>query len=490
MLKRLLLAGLMLGSLAEASPQLPQKTKPKKVVKPASKTTAAKPASKPVAAPAVKPTPVVTPPPARLPESAPEVPSTQISSAPAAPKPAVATKPPATVPVTAKPESDISDEPDAPTPIKKTVKKRKPTEETLIQPEVVYRTAGITLRKNSVYYKASESDNFADQVYVALNFSKTFDYRDQVVIVPAMRTKLKAKETEPFIEQGYIRSELNSYFELLAGKKNEVSGSGFLINPSDLLNEGRDFFDPLLQREGQIFTRITLRLGGSSLGLGFIPKARSSVEKGRAWLVAHSDVADFDINLQVTGSERDKFTLGLSVARFFGEHFELHFDGRHQNRQRSEEDYPERSFSAYKYEDVSNFFVAGSRVVITGKRSIVGEYVYQQSGLLPLELETLYEAEAEKDEEQRGEQIKRLLGRRFAFLAFIDEDSFKSTSITLSGTMNTDDGSAFGSLLLKYKLSPLSSLEFQPTFFSGKGRSEFGEGAYKYIYYGTFRGKF
>ena len=61
--------------------------------------------------------------------------------------------------------------------------------------------------------------------------------------------------------------------------------------------------------------------------------------------------------------------------KHFGERFELHWDGRYQNRQRSQGKAGEgwREFSSYKIDDPSGYYLAGTRVVISGRRTVILE---------------------------------------------------------------------------------------------------------------------
>ena len=108
---------------------------------------------------------------------------------------------------------------------------------------------GLTVRDSSIYTKKSERENYSDQVYLSLKFERTFNYRDQVVLISALRQKLKASTIDPIIEQGFIRTDLRPNVTLTAGKKTEVFGSGFLII-LQILNENRDIFDPSISARG------------------------------------------------------------------------------------------------------------------------------------------------------------------------------------------------------------------------------------------------
>ena len=119
--------------------------------------------------------------------------------------------------------------------------------------------------------------------------------------------------------------------------------------------------------------------GGQETGaLGsVISETGNSVEKGRVWALANPDLSEGRSSCADNGSETDKLTTGLSAVRFLGDRFELHVDGRHQMRQRSEAIQPERPYSSYQTEDASYFAAIGDRIIFTGKRSLVTEYIHQ-----------------------------------------------------------------------------------------------------------------
>jgi hypothetical protein len=202
-----------------------------------------------------------------------------------------------------------------------------------------------------------------------------------------------------------------------------------------------------------------------------------------------ADVLEAEIRMQQTFQETDKSTTGLSLSRFFGESFELHYDGRYQSHQRGGARQREREFSSYQYEDPSLYFVAGSRYVVTNKRTIVLEGVQNQSGLMPLEFEAFYMSLAEGSDRERNPD-NRLLGRHYGFISYQDEDSVPRTLLSTSLLVNTDDKSTFASVQVKHTLSPLTSVEFAPSFFRGGQYTEFGEMPFSNMVYLVFRGRF
>lgn len=378
------------------------------------------------------------------------------------------------------------------------------TEKTKIEPSFTYRAAALSPVKDSVYHKEEHGD-FADQLYLTLRFAKTYDYVHEVLLEPTLRTfRNNPSSWEPYvIEQAYVESALLRWLNLTAGKKAEFEGSGFMVNPSDLLNEGKDIFDPLYQKEGVVFARLKLHGDTWSLGLGGIPRRGHPSRAGRAWLTASLTAWDVDLRLQATANPSEKATTGLSVQRFFGDHFELHFDGRYQRRQRDPEilgqDY--LKYSAYVGPDVfhsdddspSGFYLAGTRFIFTSRRTLILESIQNQSGLLPDEFKRLFadlQAVREENPTKVADPPSRLRGRHYAFASYQDDDSLKKIHLAASALLNTDDQSSFATMSVRYNISPITSVELAPTFFKGKADTEFGEMPFSEAHYFIVRGRF
>ena len=367
-----------------------------------------------------------------------------------------------------------------------------------IEPDLVYRAGALKRRENSVFFDPKTDSDYADQFHLGLNFTRSFNYTNDVAIVPAIRTprdRPADDNIELLIEQAWVRFNLGSAVSVTAGKKTEFEGSGFIANPSDLLNEDKDIFDFLAQREGKVFTRVTGRVGNHSLGLGFIPNRGKESGAGKFWAQAGSDVLDIDIRAQYTMQREEKSTIGLSMARFFGEFIELHVDAKHQNRQHVPNN-PSRlrpeAFSAYEKDDSSNFILAGTRVVLSPKRTLIVEGVQNESGLLPEEMENYFAAIATSvaDGNEAPKPNSRLIGRRYGFVSYQDEDTVQRLKVAVSSLYSIQDRSAFVLGQLRYALSPITSVEFAPTFYVGESRSEFGEMPFSRAHYLIFRGRF
>lgn len=376
-------------------------------------------------------------------------------------------------------------------------------ETTLIEPSLVYRVGKLWPRAASVYHKPEHGDYF-DQIYATLKFQKTWNYVHTVVVEPGFRTKREnpsAWDDAHHFDQAYLESALTDDLLLTTGKKAEYDGSGFMVNPSDLLNENKDILDVVYQKEGVVFSRLKYRLPGDfSLGLAFIPVASASTDQGRALLQFSGEIKQFELRLSATAHAREKATTGLSVQRFWGEHFELHFDGRYQARQRdpAAEGNASIAFSQYHsndplvHDDASGFYLTGTRLVLTPRRTIVVEGIQQQAGLLPDDFKRFFGSLREKNATgfTPGTPPTRLQGRHYAFASLQDDDSLKATHLSANYLLNTDDKSSFTVLSVRRTLSPLTSVELSPTFFSGAADTEFGEEPFGQAYYLVFRGRF
>lgn len=363
-----------------------------------------------------------------------------------------------------------------------------------IKPDFTYRFAGLKRNTQSAYHKEEHKD-FVDQIYLTLKMTKTLDYDHKVVLEPTIRSKRNNPDALDLddlhmIDQAYLESAISSHFTITAGKKTEYRGSGLFMNPSDLLNEDKDLYDPLYQREGKFMTRLSLDFASWNLGLGFLPRRAGLLSQGRPWLYLQGNVFDFDVVLQQTFHYRDKSTTGYSLARFFGEHIELHVDGRFQSRQRSETDLPERAGSdqlSYKKNDASSQIVSGSRFVFTPKRSLTVEYIWNQSGLLNHEYTDIY-LPTVRVGDQVADPLSHPVKRRYAFASFFDEETVSSLRLGVSSLYGLGDSSCFVSPNLKYTISSMTSIEYAPMFFFGDSLTEFGQMPFGEVHYVTFRG--
>ena len=360
-----------------------------------------------------------------------------------------------------------------------------------IEPELTYRMAYLDMREQSAFHKEEHQD-YLDQLYLNLKFLRDRDLRNEVVLEPTIRTpRGNPKGTvETVIEQAYIDFQLGKYFHVTTGRKAEYEGSGFIVNPSDLLNEDKDQFDPLAQKKGKNFTRIGVRSGAFGLSVAYIPEAGQRLKTGKLWIQGSAEFLNFDLHLQETIQETDKSTTGLSVSRFLGDSLEVHYDGRYQTRQRSAAQQEERKFSVFDSKESSSYHLARTRVVVTSKRTIILEGIQNQSGLEPTEMEAYHRDVESQSDDTRPDPPTRLIGRNYGFLAYQDEESIPKTLLGFSGLLNTADRSLFGTVTARYSLSPISSVELTPTFFRGRKYSEFGELPFATAVHIIFRGRF
>lgn len=372
-----------------------------------------------------------------------------------------------------------------------TVKGPGSSETTKIEPELIYRQASITPRKHSAFYREDTMKDYADQLYLSLRFSRSYDYQHEIVVSPVFYTRRNDPSEQEFrVDEAYIDSHLTEHFGIIAGKRREDWGSGYVVNPSDLINENEDMIDPLNQKEGDVFTRLYWQDTTWSLGLAFARSESRDAKEGRGWLTFKTTAFDTDIQLQQMMQQTEKGTTGWSFSRFFGDIFELHWDGRTQRRQHSTS--PERAYSSYEQKDPSQMHLVGSRIVVGSKRSIVVEGIQNESGLLPSELENYFKAQkqATKEGQTPDEPFTYITGRHYAFLAYNDEGLIPRTRIGANALMNLDDKSSFSSLVLEFHPSSITSLAYTPLFFAGSELSEFGEQPASQVHYLVISGRF
>jgi hypothetical protein len=323
-------------------------------------------------------------------------------------------------------------------------------------------------------------------------------------MIRTLPTNPTAYDSE-LLQQAYIETAATDRLALTVGKKAEFDGPGFIVNPSDLLNENRQVFDPLYQNDGVVFARVKYRIGdASSLGVGYIPLRGQAYNSGKAWLTGATEAFGADVHMQMTANAAQKTTIGLSAQRFFGGSFELHLDGRYQRRQRNQapgddsylqfSSYSGRDATTYTDDVPSLYALAGTRYVFTPKRSAIFELIDNQSGLLPAQFAAFYAHIADEEKKQTIGQPPpaptQLEGRMYAFVSYQDDETVRSTHLGLNYLRNTQDGSSFSAASILYNVSPLTSVELAPTFFTGPINTEFGEMPFSQLIYLTFRGRF
>jgi hypothetical protein len=207
---------------------------------------------------------------------------------------------------------------------------------------------------------------------------------------------------------------------------------------------------------------------------------------------------DADWLLSQTYSKNLKTTTGLSVAKFFTDSLELHVDSRFETTQRKDSEY--QNYNAFEREDDSFFYLVGSRYVLSHKRTVIAEYINNQSGLLKEELET-YHSELERRKKaldsgdnstanQIPDPYTQLVGRKYFAIGFFDEQTIPHSSLKVTYLGNIGDGSAFVTTEFKFKPSPIFSFSYAPSFFTGKPSTEFGQQPAHTAHYIVLQGKF
>lgn len=364
-----------------------------------------------------------------------------------------------------------------------------------ISPELIYRRAYIDLRKDSIYMK-NDYRNFADQIHLSLKISKSYEYVNEVVIEPILRSKkFNPKELEWVIAQAYSSFFVSNNIFFTIGKKLEFEGSGFLISPSDLLNQDKNIYDPLTQKEGKFFTRIGYQSDSISSSISFIPNRESELEDFSILSKTYFELFGIDTNFQYMFSRREKSTLGLSLNKFWNDFLETHVDSRYQTRQKDpavnySAKEPERQFSDKDINDSSFFVTSGIRVVLSPKRSIVLENIYKQSGLTSDQTQEFFDSEERISQTGEISSLDTIIGRNYVFLAYNDEDSIKKLKFTASALYNVLDHSSFINIDMDYKVFPLVTMGLSPMFNIGKKRTEFGEAYIKQVCYLTLKATF
>ena len=378
---------------------------------------------------------------------------------------------------------------------------KDPKSASKIESTLIYRASLLSPRLRSVYHKKEHGD-FADQPYAVFRFIHYSGHIPDVVIEPAIRTVRNnpAKWDDPIVHQAYLDIDLGKAWTMTTGKKVEYRGSGFLVNPSDLLNEQKDLFDPLYQQEGIFFSRLSWHHQDSKIGYGFIPVRGQPSKEGKAWITGETELAQAEILMQFTMQESDKFTSGLSIQRFFGDHIEFHFDGRFQARQRklSEFEWLRYSEAIGANPDTQSddkrtiYSLLGSRLVLSSRSSVTFEYMGNQSGLAPMDFSRRFtEFAAEKAETEKvREPPTQYLGRRYGFFAYQNDEILPRAHFSISVLANLEDKSTFTSLTAKKALTKSTSAEVTPMIFRGGERTEFGEMPFSSVIYLTLRGKF
>jgi hypothetical protein len=374
----------------------------------------------------------------------------------------------------------------------------------LFKPELTYRAVAFGQRFESVYHNDEEHRDWADQIYLTLFAERQAGYANKIVVEPAIRTiRNRPKDIETVIDQAYLIMAFGKNLDLTAGKKTELEGSGFLVNPSDLINGNRDLFDPLYQKEGRVFTRLGVRFGEDSyVGFGILPQRARNFEESRFFAVLASELLGVDARFNYLTHQTEKSSFGLSLSRFFYETVELHFDGRYDSRKPSETDINknlrEQPFVDREFDEGALYAAVGTRIAVTARRSLIGEYIVNQGGLDKNEMPSFLQSEGFSDAEQtiarKGDSVldpdARLKGKQYAFVAVKDEESIDKTEMAASIVTNLLDNSSFVALHMRHQVSEIAAIELTPTFFPGAKFTEFGETPFHRTTYLSLKGRF
>jgi len=376
-------------------------------------------------------------------------------------------------------------------------RRRKSKERLAVKPEIIYRQVSVGHRRQSVFYKDSRSADFVDQIYLTTRLEKSYDYRFQLVLEPAFYTVRDDGTKEVFeIQQAYGVGQLSDSVTLTAGRKVEFTGSGYFVNPSDVLFEDKNLLDPLEQKTGKNMTKLTFETDESSLSVGYLREINNDFRDGTGFMRFETIVGDADVMLQQSYRQDLKTTTGISAANFFTDSFELHFDGRHQTTQRRDREYLE--YSALEREEDSFYYVLGSRYVFTPKRTAIVEWVQNTGGLAVEEVENYHavlvqrkiDIENSATNDTIPDPYTQLISRRYLFAGYIDEESVKNWSFTVTLLQSLGDGSQFITGEIKYNPAPIFSIGFSPTFFVGEPEAEFGQQPAHAAHYLVMKGTF
>jgi len=364
--------------------------------------------------------------------------------------------------------------------------------ETSVEPELYYRMVGASIREGSAFYRSTRDKDFVDQFYLSLRLQRTFNFKHLVHFEPAFFTERYDPSSEVFsLDQAYLQTMIGSRWTILAGRKVEFHGSGYAVNPSDLINEDKDTIDRLNQRRGKNLTRVTYSGETFSLGLAYLPRLASDFDLGKGWLLLETFLGNAEIQFQSTYSKELRSTYGLSVSSFITEQLEVHFDGRWQERQRSVSQMQEADFS--EHSGNSAYLLLGSRVILASNRSVILEGIWNEAGLFPEELERYYVGQKEfepENQSRRDEPFVRPVGRQYLFWAYNDEGLVENLRLSATGLSNLQDSSHLFNAAVRWTTSPVTVLSYASTYFLGRENSEFGEQPAQAIQYLQFEGRF
>jgi hypothetical protein len=383
-----------------------------------------------------------------------------------------------------------------------------------LNPVLDYRQAVFETRENSPFTK-SEYKNYADQLYLSLFLRKEIDFLSTIHFEPAVRTvRDNPGVIETVIDQGFIQAQKKA-FGLVAGKKKEVHGAGFFVRPSDILNEDEDLFDDFYRREGLYLSQVFYQSGSHFLGLGYVPWRRRAAEEGRVWLRGATEISGFEMDLQYTFNKEDLSTVGFALSKLYADLLQVHLDMRWKQKlypsgeTDSKGQRPGRLFlpervgyecdqlatkgledlcMVEKNESAGVYYNVGTRWSMTQKRSLVFEWIQQQSGLSQEELEPYYAYQSRVNDSDPPPN--RLLSNRYVFVGYLDEQSIKDSNISLHHLLNIDDNSQFVLGQYDYAWSEGLNIAVAHGQFVGKKNTEFGEKPLSSSWYFRVQGRF
>lgn len=344
------------------------------------------------------------------------------------------------------------------------------------KPEAKYRLLGLNIDRDAAFSKPEHRDN-QQQIWLSLLSTGSVDFAHSFVMEPVIRTKrTRFDETEPelVIDQAYISTNLSDTLEFSAGRRIHYEGSGLFVNPSDLLNERRNLFDPTYERTAYLMTSFTEVYDDHQVTVGFLPQKGGMLRDGSTYFRYGGQLGDVNTIFKYKNEKDTASTFGVSLSRFFGDHLELHTDTRYQTKQRSEVLERERNFSDLKKEDASIYSLIGSRYAFTYEHSFIFEYILNQSGLKKEEFELFYDYIRTAADLER-EPDNRILGREYVLVSYYHKEIVPKTSMESAVLLNVQDSSGFASLLLTYHTSSITRLQLRPVTFWGAKNTEFGE---------------
>jgi hypothetical protein len=349
-----------------------------------------------------------------------------------------------------------------------------------------YRSARLFPRSNSAIFDSDRDRDAYQQIYGTLRLAQVAGFMDQVVFEPAFYTERDNPNANRLrIDQAYAEVGIGDQFRLLLGKKLELNGSGFLHNPSDLLHQNRDIIDELNNREGTDLVKLRYASSFFSWSFGIAPKLASNLSEGSVFSQADLNLWGADLSLRLLQNKLIGHAYGMSISRFFGEDFSLHYEGRHQTQQNSPDVEVEREFSGVERSSASNEALIGGRYLISNRTSIFIELNIDSAGLTSEETAALYEKQRELAAEGNKplSPFSRIIGQHYVSIGFLADQIAEDFRLKSTLVYNQLDRSYLFVGSLKYEVGSLVTLAYEPIIFGGSKNSEFGENPFKAAHY-------